>query len=388
VADVISLPELRRHVVAWQGFAARSRRAGADEVEATIRRLSCVQLDSISTVERSHRIVIGSRAGVHPPELVFDLVAQGRVIEYWAHEACLIPAADHRLFRWRMRSGGHWGGHGRALRDYPDIVDRVMAEIRERGPLASRDFEGAGRGGMWNWKPAKSVLDALWDRGDLAIAGRRNGFQRLYDLAERVIPKEHLEADEPDEDELLRELALRAVKARGALTEAGIVEHYRLPGGVKRVKGAVRELEEDGRIERFGVADGGPDVLMPAGARGEVKAPTAGVLLSPFDNLLWDRAFAERLFGFKHVMEIYKPAPQRVYGYYVLPFLRGDRIVGRADLKADRKAGVLRVLHRHWEPRVRESAALDESFERALARLARLTGLPAYERGLVTPGAG
>ena len=379
MVDVISLSELRRHVVGWQGFASRVRRAGAEDVEATVRRLSCVQLDSISTVERSHRIVIGSRAGLHPPELVFDLVAQGRLIEYWAHEACLIPAEDHRLFRWRMRSGGHWGTHARALIEHRDVVDHVLGRIAEEGPLSSRDFEGAGKGGMWNWKPAKAVLDALWDRGDLAVAGRRNGFQRLYDLTERVLPTQHLEAEEPDEPDLLRELALRAITARGALTETGIVEHYRLPGGVKRVRGPIRELEEAKLIERFGVQDGGVDVLVPTGAMGSVKAGTGGVLLSPFDNLLWDRAFAERLFGFKHVMEIYKPAPHRVYGYYVLPFLRGDRIAGRADVKADRKAGVLRVLQRHWERRTRESAALEDSFDKALTRLAKLAGLERTE---------
>ena len=371
MVDVISLAELRRHVVAHQRFAARSRAATADDVEDTVRRLSCVQLDSISTVDRSHRIVIGSRTGRHAPGVPFDLVANGRLMEYWAHEACLIPGEDHRLFRWRMRSGGHWGGHARALKDHPDVVEHVLARIEEEGALSSRDFEGAGRGGMWNWKPAKSVLDALWDRGDLAIAGRRNGFQRLYDLAERVIPKEHLDAPEPPEDELLRELALKAVTARGALTEAGIVEHYRLAGGIKRIRPRVDELVEDGKLRRSRVNDGGPDVL----TAGELTEGSATVLLSPFDNLLWDRAFAERLFGFKHVMEIYKPAPQRVYGYYVLPFLRGDRIAGRADLKADRKQNVLRVLAFHREPRVRDGAALRASFESALRRLAAVAGL-------------
>jgi uncharacterized protein len=373
VVEVISLSELRRHVVASQGFASRVRRAGAEDVAATIRRLSCVQLDSISTVERSHRIVIGSRAGLHDPDDVWRLVEQGRVIEYWAHEACLIPAEDHRLFRWRMRAGGHWGMHARAFEDHPEWVERVLGEVEERGPLSSRDFHGAGRGGMWNWKPAKAVLDALWDRGDLAVAGRRNGFQRLYDLAERVIPQHHLDAPEPEEPELLRELALRAVKARGALTEAGIVEHYRLPGGVRRIRQAVAELEEARALTRLKVADGGPDVLVAGDI--ERRGNAAGVLLSPFDNLLWDRAFAERLFGFKHVMEIYKPAPQRVYGYYVLPFLRGDRLVGRADVKVDRKAGVLKVLALHWETSTRDSAALRADFAKATARLARLCGV-------------
>ena len=374
--DTISLADLRRHVVGWQGFAARARRGSRAEVLAAVDRLSCVQLDSISTVERSHRLVLGSRVGVHPATCVWDLVASGDLIEYWAHEACLIPAADHRLFRWRMRSGGHWGGHGRALRDHPELVDQVLAEIRDRGPLASRDFEGAGRGGMWNWKPAKSVLDALWDRGDLAIAGRSSGFQRLYDLAERVVPAEHLDAPEPPEDELLRALALRAVRARGALTDTGVVEHYRLPGGVKRIRPRLDELVEDGALRRLEVSDGGPSVVVPADASLDGRASAVGTLLSPFDNLLWDRAFADRLFGFRHVMEIYKPAPQRVYGYYVLPFLRGDRLVGRVDVKADRAGGVLRALAVHLEPGVRDSAALRAALDGALRRVAALAGVP------------
>jgi hypothetical protein len=383
--ETVSLSALRRHVVAGQGFASRARRARAGQVEAAIRRLSCVQLDSISTVERSHRIVLGSRIGVHDAAAVWDLVASGRVIEYWAHEACLIPAEDHRLFRWRMRSGGHWGGHARALRDHPELVEQVLEEIRVRGPLASRDFEGGGGGGMWNWKPAKSVLDALWDRGDLAIAGR-NGFQRRYDLAERVIPREHLDAPEPPEDELLRELAMRAVRARGALTEGGIVEHYRLPGGVKRIAPRVAELEAEGGLRRLTVDDGGPPVLVPADADLLTGPLPGGVLLSPFDNLLWDRPFAERLFGFRHVMEIYKPAPQRVYGYYVLPLLRGDRLVGRADLKSDRATGVLRVIAFHREPGVRDSAALRASLEGALARLAAVCGLGGVELSAARDG--
>jgi uncharacterized protein YcaQ len=374
MGDAISIAELRRHVVAWQGYLGRSRRAAAGDVEATIRRLSCVQLDSIMTVERSHRIVLGCRAGLHPREAVWDLVAQGRVIEYWAHEACLIPAEDHPLFRWRMRSGGHWDGHGRALRDHPEIVERVLAEIRDRGPLGSRDFEGRGGGGMWNWKPAKRVLDALWDRGDLAIAGRR-GFVRLYDLAERVIPAPVLGAEEPPEDEVLRQLARRAVGAGGALTEAGIVEHYRLPGGVGRMRPRVAELVEDGALRRLAVEDGGPDVLVPADAALDARPGPGGTLLSPFDNLLWDRPFAERLFGFRHVMEIYKPAPQRVYGYYVLPFLLGDRLVGRLDVRTDRKAGVLQVLSFHPEPGVRDSAALRDCLGAALRRLAAIAGV-------------
>ncbi len=381
-AHTISLAALRRHVVAHQGFATRFRRARTDEVEAEIRRLSCVQLDSISTVERSHRITLTSRIGVYPKGTVSSLLGEGRVFEYWAHEACLLPVEDFPLFRWRMNGRGHWGTHERALGEHPEVVEHVLEEIDARGPLGSRHFEGeklGGMGGMWNWKPAKRVLDALWDRGDLSIAGRQ-GFQRLYDLTERVIPRAVLETPEPSFDEAIRGLVLRAVRARGALTESGIAEHYRLPGRMATVRPHVEALVSSGELRRLRVADDGPPVLVSGDLPLQETVAPGATLLSPFDNLLWDRPFATRVFGFDHIMEIYKPAPQRVYGYYVLPLLRGDRIVGRADLKADRKAGVLRVLAFHRERGVRPSAALDAAFERALERLARAAGVERSSR--------
>jgi uncharacterized protein len=377
---MISLAALRRHVVAHQGFAGRLRLAGDDEVESAIRRLSCVQLDSISTVERSHRIVLAARVGVYPRGTVSRLLGQGRVFEYWAHEASLLPVEDFPLFRWRMRGRGHWGSHERALRDHPEVAEHVLEEIRARGPLGSRHFAGEGGGGMWNWKPAKRVLDSLWDAGDLAIAGRQ-GFQRLYDLTERVIPRTVLGVPEPSDGDALRALVLRAVRARGALTESGIAEHYRLPGRTAAVRPHVDALVAEGALRRLAVDDGGPPVLVPDGQPLGETVSRGATLLSPFDNLLWDRPFVDRLFGFRHVMEIYKPPAQRIYGYYVLPLLRGDRIVGRADLKSDRKAGALRLLAFHREPGVRDTKALERDLTRALERLARAAGLAGIESG-------
>jgi uncharacterized protein YcaQ len=224
------------------------------------------------------------------------------------------------------------------------------------------------------------VLDALWDNGTLSIAGRQ-GFQRLYDLTERVIPRAILDTPAPSEDQVLRGLVLRAVRSRGALTESGIAEHYRMPGRTATVRPHVEALVAEGELRRLRVDDDGPPVLVPGDLPLLETVSPAATLLSPFDNLLWDRPFAERVFGFKHIMEIYKPAPQRVYGYYVLPLLRGDRFVGRVDLKTDRQAGVLRVVALHLEPRVRASAAFEESFGKALARLARIAGVERVERG-------
>ena len=374
----VSATAVRRLAVAAQGFAGRYRRGTAAEVEAAIRALTCVQLDSISTVERSHRIALGSRVGDYPRDTVTRLLGTGRIFEYWAHEACLLPIEHWPLFG-RARENGGRGWYGAVEKTHPHLREEILAEIRERGPLASRHFEGSAGGGMWNWKPAKAMLERLWNHGDLVVAGRQ-GFQRVYDLAERVIPREQLEAPVPQEAEVLRTFAEQAVGARGALTESGIVEHWRLRGGVGRIRPAVAELVEEGRLRRLRVDDGGADVLVAADAELDRPAPSAAVLLSPFDNLLWDRPFARRILGFDHLIEVYKPAPQRQYGYYVLPFLRGERIVGRADLKSERKEGRLVVRAFHREDGVRASGSLDDALDRALERLARTIGLEEVSR--------
>ncbi len=374
----ISLTALRRVAIAAQGYAPRARTGARREVEDTIRRLSCVQLDSITAVERSHRITLASRVGDYSRETVSRLLGQGRIFEYWAHEACLIPVEEWPLFRLRMTRHHPWRGD--VTTDHPELAQEVLAAIRDRGPLASRDFEGKGGGGMWNWKPAKQVLESLWNSGEIVIAGRVSGFQRLYDLAERVIPKDVLDAPVPDAETRDRELTLRAIRARGALTEAGVVEHWRFRGGVARVRPPIDSLVADGLVERLRVEDSEADVLVAAGSDLDPPRPTAAVLLSPFDNLLWDRPFARRVLGFDHLIEVYKPAPQRQFGYYVLPLLWRDRIVGRADLKSDRADGALLVKAFHVEQGVRRSAALDDAFERALDRLRRAIGLEHVRR--------
>ena len=229
---------------------------------------------------------------------------------------------------------------------------------------------------MWGWKPAKMVLDALWDKGVLAIAERRN-FQRAYDLAERVIPKQWLEAPTPSEDETLRTLALLAVTARGALTEPAIREHWRLKGGKARLHHHLVALVGEGRLREVDVDDGGPPFYVLPGAELD-GAPAPPVLVCPFDNLVWDRPLLERLFGFRHVIEVYKREHERTYGYYVLPLLAGDRFLGRADLKADRAEGVLRV--RRFTPEPRARGSIDSKLDVAAARLARTLGLERVER--------
>ena len=372
----VSLAAIRRLVVGSQGYAARFKRAGGDDVEGVIRRLTAVQLDSISTVDRAHRLTISSRVGAFSDELVVQLLREGRAFEYWAHEASILPIELWPHFRHVMDGGGRWGIHDTALKVHADLVEPILERIRSEGPLASRDFEGAGRGGMWNWKPAKMVLDALWDSGVLVIGARRS-FQRSYDLAERVIPKQWLDAPVPTEAETLQTWALLAVGARGALTEAATREHWRLKGGRARLQPQLDVLVADGRLREVDVDDGGtPFYVLPDVELDGDPAPP--VLVCPFDNLVWDRPLLERLFGFKHLIEVYKKEHEREYGYYVLPLLAGDRFLGRADLKADRAEGVLRI--RKFTPEPRTRGNVDAKLEKAATRLARTLGLERIER--------
>jgi uncharacterized protein len=377
--ETVSVSQLRRYLVAHHGYATRARTSRAADVAAEIRRLSAVQLDSISTVERAHRLTLTSRLGLYPRGTVSKLLGKGRIFEYWAHEACLLPVEDYPLFKRRMvhLTDAHWWGRKRQDRE---TERHVIDAITERGALPSRAFEGRGKPGeMWAWKPAKGALEHLFAAGELAIAGR-DGFQRVYDLPERVIPRRYLDAPTPSEEEFRRGYALRAVEGRGAITEAGIAEHCRFRGGAKAMRPIVDGLEADGLVRRVAVEDGGAPVVVPAEAELDGAVTSGGVLLSPFDSILWDKPFVERVFGFAPLIEVYKREHERIYGYYVLPFLLGDRFVGRADLKADRGEGVLRVKAFHVEPGVRPSKRLDVAFDRALARLARALVLDAVAR--------
>jgi uncharacterized protein YcaQ len=368
----LSLAELRARVVRAQAYAPRTRNGTAAEVLATIRRLACVQLDSISTVDRSHRIALGARVGAYPEAAIAELMRAGKIFEYWAHEACLVPIEDFRMHRWRMQV--HAESHpwrGNVFEREPELTKHVLDELAELGPLPSRHFEGKGSGGMWNWKPAKIVLEALHSAGRVVIAGREN-FQRIYALPEHVLPAELFAGDPPTRDEFVRWATLRGVEARGALTEKAVAEMWRLKGGVAGIRPHADHWIERGKLQRVDVADGGAPVLIPA-EEPEGALPGA-VLLSPFDNLLWERDYLERVFGFRHVIEVYKRGHERVYGYYVLPLLRRDRIVGRVDLKHDRATRTLRVVAFHPD-----RPNLEECLDAALRKLARLIGCESIE---------
>jgi uncharacterized protein YcaQ len=228
---------------------------------------------------------------------------------------------------------------------------------------------------MWNWKPAKVVLEALHSAGRVVIAGREN-FQRLYALAEDVLPRALLDGPAPSRDEFVRWATLRSVEARGALTERAVAEMWRLKGGAAGIRPHADAWIAAGKLRRVEVADGGAPVLVPAAEPQNGSLPSA-VLLSPFDNLLWERDFLERVFGFRHVIEVYKRGHERVYGYYVLPLLRRDRIVGRVDLKHERAERRLVVKAFHPEPGVRGD--LRDCLDAALRKLARVIGVESVD---------
>jgi uncharacterized protein YcaQ len=289
--------------------------------------------------------------------------------------------SDYRYFRLAMRDASHHRWVGRILDHDPALIDRIMATVRERGPVSARDFGGAGTG-YWNWTPAKHALEALWTVGQLMVAHRR-GTERRYDLPERVVPDEVLGAPEPAAEERLEHVAARTVGARGLIREARLADYYRVGGGRiaqgrAQLAPAVDRLVEDGRLERVRLAGSGDVALVPGG-QGEAAAalerpPRGAFLLSPFDNMLWDRVEARALFGFDHALEIYKRPHERIWGYYVLPLVDGSDIVGRVDTKADRQADVLRALAVHWQGRPRPRALRE-----ALARLAWLLRLETTE---------
>ncbi|MEO9174085.1 MAG: crosslink repair DNA glycosylase YcaQ family protein [Gaiellales bacterium] len=372
----VPLEAARRLVVERAGFRSRRRQASVADVEATIVRLGCVQLDAISTVDRSQRLVLAVRSGRLPDGVQDRLLRTGRVFEYWAHEACLIPVGDWPYFIARMRDRRHHQWFGPVLDEQRELVARIHATIAEQGPVSSRDFGGAGTG-YWNWSDAKRALEAMWTAGQLVVSGRR-GIERMYDLPESVLPQTVLGASAPTPRDRLRYLIVRSVRARGLVQEPRVRDYYRLRGGRIRLVPTISELVDEGVLARVRLRESGAVALVePADVDllgAGPAAPTGAFLVSPFDNMLWDRAEAEELFGFEHRLEIYKPPGTRIYGYYVLPLIDGPAIVGRVDVKADRAAGILRAIAVHWQGRPRPRALRE-----ALERLAWTLGLERTE---------
>jgi len=356
----VSLASARRIALAAQGFGRprAGKPVSSRQIEALVKRLGILQIDSVNVFSRSHYMPIFSRLGPYDRGLLDRMAGHGtgridrRLIEYWAHEASLIPLELHPLMRWRMADIDReaWGSIGRINREQPELVERIRALVASNGPIRARDT-GAVRppptpGEMWNWHPEKVALEYLFFSGQVAAA-RRVNFERHYDLAERVVPAAVAATPTPTVQDAQRQLVRVAAQALGIATEPDLGDYFRLP----RADSKARVAELVGAGELLAVRVEGwdaPAYVWPAARR--PRAVNARALLTPFDSLIWFRPRTERLFGFRYRIEIYTPAAKRVHGYYVLPFLLGEQLVARVDLKSDRQNGVLLVQGAFIEP--------------------------------------
>jgi uncharacterized protein YcaQ len=354
----------RRIALAAQGFAdpRPTGEVGTRQLRRNAERLGVVQIDSVNVLSRSHYMPHFSRLGPYPRAALDALSNRRRdLFEYWAHEASFLPVRLQPQLRWRMAAAEDhaWGNMVRLQRDRPGYVSEVLDRVREGGPLrASQLLEPRPDrpGSMWNWHAGKVALEWLFFSGALTARARTAGFERVYDLTERVLPPAVVRAPTPERPDAIRELVRTAARALGVATEIDLRDYFRLPPADART--AIAELVEGRELQPVQVE--GWD--RPAWLDPQARRPRwirARALLSPFDSLVWERPRVERIFDFRYRIEIYTPAAKRVHGYYVLPFLLGDRLVGRADLKADRQAGVLRVQAVYAEPGVDPAEVAD-----------------------------
>ena len=393
----IGAAQARRIALAAQGFAdpRPSGRVDARHIRRVIERVGVLQLDSVNVFCRSHYLPVFSRLGPYPRPLLDRLSAhqtgpvRRELVEYWAHMAALIPVERHPLFRWRMDRAGAdaWGGMTAVARDQPELLTELLELVRVDGPIRSGEtgFERAPRraGEMWNWHVGKVALEYLFWAGQV-MASRRVNFERWYDLPERVLPPSVAAVATQSVEDQQRELVRLAARSYGVATEPDLGDYYRLPRADSKLR--VAELVDSGELVPVEVVGwNAPAYLWPQARR--PRRVHARALLSPFDSLIWFRERAERLFDFHYRIEIYVPAPQRVYGYYVLPFLLGERLVARVDLKSDRQAGVLRVQAAYAEPGVdRGYVAAELAAELAMtAQWLGLDGVEVTGRGDLGP---
>jgi uncharacterized protein YcaQ len=369
--ESLSLKQARRLALAAQGFTLRKPGGEVQRrhVRRLLERLGVLQIDSVNALVRSHYLPLFSRLGIYSPTLLEEAAWSGgrhrRLFEYWGHEASLLPLELYPLMRWRMRRAAEGRGIYQQLarfgREQQPVIQRVLGAVREQGALGAGSLttreERAGP--WWDWSDEKHALEWLFAAGEVTVAGRR-GFERLYDLPERVLPADLLQQPELDEDEAQRQLLLHSAQALGVATEKDLRDYFRLDPADS--KGRLAELVEAGELLPVQVQGW----LAPAYCLADPVIPRkvrASALLSPFDSLVWERARTERLFDFRYRLEIYTPQHKRVYGYYVLPFLFDERLAARVDLRSDRSSGKL-VVHAVHE----EEKGLGEEGHAALAQ--------------------
>lgn len=342
----LGIDEARRIALAAQGFSVPRPMARVDRrhVRRVIDRMGLVQIDSVNVLVRSQELPLFSRLGPHRRDSIARATAAGELFEYWGHEAAHIPTDRYPLWRWKMEGDlrGGWLRADQALRRRRGFVDRIYDHVAQHGPTTAGDLsERVGKKGpWWDWDDAKVALELLFMTGRLTATRRSTDFARLYDLPERVIPRHHLDAPAPDAVEAQRRLVELAARSLGVATAFDLADYYRLP--LSAVKTRLGDLVDNGDLQPVSVAGWKEQAYLHRSAEGP-PSMDARALVSMFDPVVWNRPRAERLFDFHYRIEIYTPAAKRRYGYYVLPFLCGDRLVARVDVKADRRTGTLLV---------------------------------------------
>lgn len=390
----LSIAQARRLSLAAQGFATRQRTApiAASHLAQLTERLGVIQIDSVNALVRSHYLPLFSRLGQYSHELLDQLAwgkgRQRKLFEYWGHEASLMPLTLYPAMRWRMEQAARGQGIYQQLarfgREQQPTIQRVLNAVVEQGALGAGSLSTRQEraGPWWDWSVEKHALEWLFAAGLVTVAGRR-GFERLYDLPERVIPARIREQPVPDRIHAQRQLVMHAAAALGVATEKDLRDYFRLTPADSQAR--LRELVEDRQLQACQVEGW----RQPAYCLPQARIPRqvlASALLSPFDSLIWERGRTERLFDFRYRLEIYTPAHKRVYGYYVLPFLYGERIAARVDLRAERAQRRLAVHAVH-----EEVAGLDDTGMLALAanlqRLAQWLGLERVQLNCPRAGA-
>lgn len=365
--DRISLAEARRIALAAQGFGQprSADEAGKRDLRRVFERLGVVQIDSVNVLARAHTLPAFSRLGRYRQADLSTLAYGGRkraLFEYWGHEASLLPVALQPLLRWRMaraaRGEGIYGAIARFGRERRELIEQVRREISERGPLAAGELshQHKGEGGWWGWSEGKRAVEWLFWAGAVTTATRRGTFERVYGLTEQVLPRSVIETPTPEEADAQRELLRISARCLGVATERCLRDYFRL--GPTDARPRIAELVEAGELIPTAVQGWDRIAYLSRKAR-RPRRMEAQALLAPFDPLIWQRERVEALFGARIRLELYTPREKRTHGYYVLPFLLGDRIVARADLKADRAVSTLRVQAAHAEVGVAKATIVE-----------------------------
>ncbi len=377
--DSLSIKDARALALAAQGFDSprtKTKSTTADAV-ALIKKLGVIQIDSVNVLVRSQELPLFSRLGDHDRNAIPKATSQGKIFEYWGHEAAHLPVELHPMFRFKMhaaRSGKlkHWGLTS-FYAENKAFVKRILKYVEVNGSVTARELSTrtTKKSSWWDWDEAKTALEYLFLTGELMSCGRGSDFARVYDIPERVLPRKILQMPTPSETEARKELLVRAMRAQGVATMRDLADYYRQKPAI--VKPLVSQLVEQGVLREVSV-DGWQDKAYVHRNAQLPKRLFATALLSPFDSLVWCRPRNERLFNFHYRIEIYTPQAKRKFGYYVLPFMVNGEMVGRVDLKADRANSKLLVQSVHTEKRIKR-AAINVTLGKELSLIAKFLNL-------------